>query len=565
MTGGEAVVRMLEAYGVEFAFGMGGFQALPYYDAIARREGFRHVLIRDEKHGAFAADGYARVANRAAVADATLGPGATNLISGLIESFNASVPVIALTGEVNSAFRTRGGTQESDQIGMLAPAVKETIVINTPDRIPEFMRRAFVVATGGRPGPVHVDVPEDVFHATVELALDDIAIVPGSDVVGGRRIRPDSHAVEDALALIRTAASPVMIVGGGVHLSRAYDEVAALADLAGIPVATTISGKGAIDEGHSLAAGLCGRYSRFANELIAAADVVIVVGSKLGEIATNRWTLIPPTCRLVHIDIDPRELGKYYPPTVGIWADARLALSDICAGLEGETLRSDREARIKQLACARSVWLETVEVKRQSEETPIHMARLLAELREAAPPETILVADGGFAAHWSALLYDVPAGRSYIANRGHAAIGYGLPGAIGAKLAAPDRPVVALCGDNGFAMSVAELETARRVGANVISVVVNNQALGYVKALQSSMYADRFISVDFEDVRYSKVATAFGAEGREVETPEALGPTLREAFDAAVEVPYVIDVMTTTDPREMLPGVDARTQQGAVR
>jgi acetolactate synthase I/II/III large subunit len=560
MTGGEAIVRMLEAYGVEFAFGMGGFQALPYYDALARRQSVRHVLIRDEKHGAFAADGYARVANRPAVADATLGPGATNLVSGLVESLNASVPMIALTGEINGAFRTRGGTQESDQVGMLAPAVKESIVIDRPERVPELMRRAFVSATGGRPGPVHIDVPEDVFHATLELNPDEFAVVPGSDVVGGRRVRPDSHLIENAAELVRSARSPVMIAGGGIHLSRAYEEVAAFAESAGVPVATTISGKGSIDERHELALGLCGRYSRFANELIAKADLVIVVGSKLGEIGTDRWSLISPATQLIHIDIDPDEIGKFYIPTVGVWADARLALIDLVTCLDGEKLESDRRTRSSEVNAARSAWLEAVEVKRRSSDVPIHMARLLAELANAAPPDTILVADGGFAAHWSALLYDVAAGRSYIANRGHAAIGYGLAGAIGAKLAAPSVPVVALCGDNGFAMSIAELETAKRAGAHVVSVVVNNQALGYVKALQSSMYNDRFISVDFQDVPYSEIGIAFGAGGRQVDSPDALQSALFEAFEAASDGPYVLDVRTTTDPREMLPGVDARTQ-----
>ena len=567
MTGGEAVVRMLSAYGVEFAFGMGGFQALPYYDALARQETVRHILIRDERNGAFAADGYARVRNRPAVADATLGPGATNLISGLAESFGASIPMIALTGEVNSAISGRGATQESDQWSMLKPTCKGSISITRSDRIPELMRRAFSIANGGRPGPVNVNIPEDVFHAQVEILESEFHVNPGSEVVCGRRIRPDSSLVDKAVDLLRSAAAPVILAGGGVHLSAAYEELRRLVDVTGIPVATTISGKGSIAEDHDLALGICGRYSRCANSFIEEADALLVVGCKLGEIATSRWSLVSATTRVVHVDIDPGEIGHVYTPAVGIWGDAKLTLSDLADALEGEvrTLGPRKPRLLGKVGAMKSKWLATALPSYRSRETPVHMARLLHDLRAVMPAESILVADGGFAAHWSALFYDVTApGRTYIANRGHAAIGYGLAGAIGAKLAAPERPVIALCGDNGFAMAVTELETAKRAGAPVICVVVNNLALGYVKALQHGMYGGRFISVDFEDVDYVAIARALGCNGRRVDSPDDLAPVFADALAEQMDAPFVVDVRTTTDPAAMLPGIDTRILRAKV-
>ena len=563
LTGGEAVARMLQLHDVEFAFGMAGFQPLPYYDALARQSQIRHVLIRDEKHGAFMADGYARIKNRPAVADATLGPGATNLISGLAEAYGASTPLIALTGEVNSLIGGRAATQESDQLGMIKPTAKMSISVDRIERVPELFRRAFTVATTGRPGPVHLNVREDVMHGRFDFL--DSELYPSSEATpaGRPRVRPDAALVDRAAAALRGAERPVMLVGGGIHLSEGWHELTALADLTGIPVATTMSGKGAITEQHPLSIGLFGRYSRFANEMIKAADVLLVVGCKLGEIATSRWTLFSPGTTIVQIDIDPSELGKVYRTEHGLCGDAKLTLADLASALSGDRRRMQERAgrQVAEVEQRRRAWLADADPNYRSAERPIHNARLLHELRAALPDDAILVADGGFAAHWSGLLYDVHMpGRTYIANRGHAAIGYGLSGAIGAKLAAPDRVVVALCGDNGFAMALAELETARRIGAPVIAVIVDNQTLGYVKALQHSLYNDRFISVDFLDVDYGAVGRAFGCYGARVDDPDQLGGVLREAIDSGETA--VIDVMVTTNAAQMLPGIDARVAAG---
>jgi acetolactate synthase-1/2/3 large subunit len=556
LTGGEAVLRMFQCYGVELSFGMGGFQPLPYYDALARQDQVRHILIRDEKHGSFAADAYARVKGRPCVADATVGPGATNLVSGAAESFGASVPQILLTADINAAISTRGATQESDQVSMLRPTSRATIQIDRIERIPELLRRAFTVATVGRPGPVHVNIPENVFHGVFEFEEDDFYVAPGTDTVGGIRVRPDAASIAHAAELIDGAERPVILAGGGLLLSGAYEPLARLSSTIGAPVATSISGKGSIPEDDPLALGVVGRFSRTGNDFVEHADVLIVVGCKLGEIVTRRWSLISPQTSIVQIDVDPHEPGRVYRTEAPIWGDAALALDDLA---DAVTPRPDRQAdTVRRVADARRKWSAGAEASFVSDEMPMPMPRVLRTLQECLPQRSIIVADGGFAAHWSALLYDITlTGRHYIANRGHAAIGYGLPGAIGAKLAAPDLPVVALCGDNGFAMAVAELETAKRIGAPVVCLVVNNQALGYVKALQHSMYDDRFVSVDFLDVDYAAVAKGFGCDGVRVHTHEELAAALHAGL--AADVPFVIDAIITNDAGKMLPGIDTRT------
>ena len=268
MTGGQALAEMLKLSGVGPMFGMGGFQLLPFYEA-CRALGLKHYLINDECSGAFAADAYAKVTNRPGVVDATLGPGATNLLTGLVESMNAGLPQIAIVGDANREHAWKNMTQETRQIEMLRPAVKEVIRVEVIKRLPEHVRRAFAVATSGRPVPVIIDVPEDVAHGAFDFDVSDFWVEPGTLKAQARRSRPASADVDSAVALLAKAERPLILAGGGVHISEAYDALLKLAEGHGIPVAHTMSGKGAIPCSHRLSAGLFGRYDRIANGLIA--------------------------------------------------------------------------------------------------------------------------------------------------------------------------------------------------------------------------------------------------------------------------------------------------------
>ena len=563
MTGGEALVRMLMAHEAGPMFGMGGFQLLPFYDA-ARRLGLNHNLINDERCAVFCADAYAKISGRVGLVDATLGPGATNLVTGLVEALNAGSPIVAIVGDAQRDHAGKNMTQETDQVSILRPACKELIKVETVARVPEAIRRAYAVATSGRPGPVVVDVPEDIAHGLHGFDEDDFAIDPRHITAPALRCRPDADDVAKAATIIRGAQRPMLLCGGGVHLSDATDALTRLAESCGIPVAHTMTGKGAISCASPLSAGLFGRYDRIANEMIEASDCLIVVGCKLGEIATKRFTIPGPGKTVIHMDNVAEEMGRTYQPTLKLWCDARAGLDDIADALseDADVQKASHAAFAAQVPLLMAKWREDVADRLNSEESPVHMARLVTEINKALPADGYMIADGGFAAHWGGLLFDTKqAGRSYVPDRGFASIGYGLPGAMGAQLAKPDAKVVGLTGDGGFNMVLGELETARRMKLGCTVVVVNNAASGYVKALQHLMYGEgAYQSSDLAETDYAKVAEAMGCHGIRVETPDQIAPALAAAF-AETDRPSVIDVMVTRDPSRMLPAVDNRAVQ----
>ena len=558
MTGGMALAEMLKLSGVGPMFGMGGFQLLPFYEA-CRALSLRHCLINDERCGAFAADAYAKVTNRPGVVDATLGPGATNLVTGIVESLNAGLPMIVITGNANREHATKNMTQETRQLEILRPIVKEVIRVEVIRRLPEHVRRAFAVATSGRPGPVLIDVPEDIAHGEHDFDASDFWVDPGTLQAQARRSRPGSADTDRAAAMLAKAERPLILAGGGVHISAAYDALGQLATAHGIPVAHTMSGKGAIACTHSHSAGLFGRYDRIANALVAQSDCLLVVGCKLGEIATKRFALIPPGKPLIHIEIEPTEIGRTTRTDVALVGDARLALEDLAAAL-GKGKTGARKDYLAEIPKRMAEWRQSATDRLESRETPINVGRLMGELNKVMPADGIVVADGGFAAHWGGLMFDTKqAGRHFLPDRGFASIGYGVPGGIGAQIGAGKRRVVSLTGDGGFNMSLGELETARRVGANFVTVVFNNAASGYVKALQHAVYGKgNYQSSDLIEMDYAAIAKGFGCHAIRVTDPEKLAGALKEGL-ANTSSPTVIDAIVTRDPARMLPAADNRT------
>jgi acetolactate synthase-1/2/3 large subunit len=561
MTGGRALAEVLRLTGTGPIFGMAGFQLLPFYEAV-RELRLHHILINDERTGAFASDAYARVSGRPGACDATLGPGVTNLITALVESYNAGVPVIAIAGDANRSHAWKNMTQETRQVDILRPAVKDLLRVETVQRVPEFVARAFAIATSGRPGPVVVDIPEDVAHGEHDFTEADFRLDPKTFSIPARRMRPASDDVEAAAVLLAKAKRPILLAGGGVHLSGAYAALARFAGEQSIPVAHTMSGKGSIACTNPLSAGLFGRYSRIANELIAESDCILVVGCKLGEIATKRYSLIPKNVPIIHLELVAEEIGRTTYADVALWGDAREGLQDLSDALAdgSNARRTERRDYVADVASRMNRWRIEAMPRYTSAEIPINMGRLIGDLQTAMPPDGILVADGGFAAHWTGLLYDTKeSGRTYVADRGLASIGYGLPGAMGAQLAAPDVPVVAITGDGGFNMTIGDLETAKRAGTNVIIVIVNNAASGYVKALQHAMYGKgNYQSSDLVEMDYGAIARAMGCNGIRVEKPDDLAAAYHTALNDR-SAPTVIDVVVTRDPGGMLPAADNRT------
>jgi acetolactate synthase-1/2/3 large subunit len=559
MTGGEAIARMIRAFEGGPMFGMGGFQLLPFYDA-ARRLGLKHYLINDERAGVFAADAYAKVSGKVGLVDATLGPGATNLVTGLLEALNAGTPMVALIGDTHRDHSWKNMTQESRQMDILRPACKEIIRIESVQRIPELMRRAFAVATTGRPGPVVVDVPEDVCHGSFGFGEADFEVNPAHQRAPALRCRPDADSVSRAAELIAGATRPVILAGGGVHLSGASTALTAFAKALNIPVAHTMTGKGAIPCTDALNAGLFGRYDRIANKLIEQSDLLVVIGCKLGEIATKRFTVPGPGKRVVHLDILAEEFGRTIEPELVLWGDARSGLEDLQGVLatRAASIRERLTHYAAEIPLRMAKWRQDVSGRLHSDEVPVSMARLMTEINRLLPADGYLVADGGFAAHWSGLLFDSKqAGRHFVPDRGFASIGYGLPGAMGVAMAAPGKTVFSLTGDGGFNMMLGEIETARRLGLTFTVIVVNNAASGYVKALQHLVYgAGSYHASDLAETNYAEAAKVLGCNGIRVEEPGQLAAALKQAM--SLKGPTVVDVVVTRDPAKMLPGVDNR-------
>ena len=559
MTGGEAIARLLRAHGIGPMFGMGGFQLLPFYDA-ARRLGLTHSLINDERCGVFAADAYAKITGRVGVVDATLGPGATNLVTGLIEALNAGTPLIAIVGNSHRLHSWKNMTQESRQVEILRPAVKELIKVEMIERLPELVIRAFQVATTGRPGPVVLDIPEDICHASYPFDPEDLDVPQIHQQIPNLRTRPDSHSINEAAQLLKNATRPLILAGGGIHLSDAAQTLESFAETFSLPVAHTMTGKGSISCNNPLNAGLFGRYDRIANQFIETSDCLLVIGCKLGEIATKRFTLPPKNIPVIHLEVVAEEIGRTLQPTIALWGDAKEGIKDLASVMQGtaEEQNEKRATYIEEVSKSMRDWRNSVNERLTSDEVPINMARLIHELNNELPEDAILVADGGFAAHWGGLLYDTKrAGRGFLPDRGFASIGYGLPGAIGGALA-KSGPIVAITGDGGFNMTLGELETAKRMGLEFVIVVVNNAASGYVKALQHLMYGEgAYQSSDLEETNYAKAAEALGCKGIRVEDPNEI----RKAISVGLRhkgCPTIIDLVVTRDPAKMLPGVDNR-------
>ncbi|MEH6754782.1 MAG: thiamine pyrophosphate-binding protein [Alphaproteobacteria bacterium] len=560
MSGGEAIAEMFKLHDVGPMFGMAGFQLLPFYDAV-RELGLQHTLINDERSGAFMADAWARVTGRPGVCDATLGPGATNLLTSLTESLNAGIPLIAMIGDSNREHAWKNMTQETRQVEMLRPAVKEVIRVEVGTRIPEHIRYAYTIATTGRPGPVLLDVPEDICHGVFEFSADDLFADPTTTYAPSRRSRPARDDVERAAKLLAEAKRPVILAGGGLHISGAQDELTAFAEEQSIPVGHTLSGKGSIACVHDLSLGLFGRYSRTANDVLDSADAIFVVGCKLGEIATKRYTIPRLGIPIIHLDIMAAEIGRWARTDIALCGDAREGIADLREALSdgAEKRRAGRTDFITEISAGKAKWRAEVEERLTSDEVPVNMARMVHELNNVLPEDAILVADGGFAAHWTGLIYDTKkAGRGYIPDRGMASIGYGVSGGIGAQLAAPDRPVFTLTGDGGLNMTLGDLETAARLKVPVTVLVVNNAASGYIKALQHAMFGGRYQSADLSELNYANIAENLGCRGIRVEHPDELAPAFRTALENR-DKPNVIDIVVTRDAGKMLPGVDNRT------
>jgi len=545
ISGGKLVSKLLRSYGVSYVFGMPGGQTLPIYMGILDEyPHMRHILFRCEKCAVYAADAYARVSSRPGVCDGTVGPGATNMVSGVAEAWGASIPLIVMTSDIHTWMVGKWASQECDQMTMMKPFVKAGFYLSKPDRIADAVQKAFRIATTGRPGPVHLDFPMDA-------VMDEVEYDPGLpvDLEHSRypsvRTVPDSDSVSKASELILKAERPLIVAGGGVVTSGAWDELRELAELLAIPVVTTIMGKGSMPEDHPLSLGVGGSSGKTcANQAMLESDLVVFVGCKTGQFATMNWTLPRPGTRIVHADVDPGEIGRNFPTDVGVVGDAKLSLRALVENLKEKTKKKSgvESPRLEEVRRAVKEWRGSVEPRMASDDVPIRPTRLVREMRSFLSDDAILACDASLASFWGAIFFDVRrAGRCFLAPRGMAGIGAGFSFTLGAKVAAHDRQVMGLGGDGGFGMSLHEIETARRMNLPIVYAVLNDSALGWIKLVELATFK-RTVSADFTPLDFSKIAGAFGCKGIRVERPGEIAEAIREGFRA--EIPTVLDVVT---------------------
>ncbi len=540
------VAETLHAYGTSHIFGMK--DPIDIFHA-ADALGIQAITVHDEKHGVIMAHGFAKATNRPGVCASMCGPAATNLITGLLEARQSSIPLVVFVVDIAASQRGRHASSELDHFAALGPFVKWIGRIEEPERAAEMTRYAFRVATSGRPGPVVLLCPRDVMGKTADC---DVYAEDGFDRFPSLRSRASGEGVSRAAALLIEAERPVIVSGGGAMHSLATGQVMALAEGLSIPVATTMNGRGAIADDHLLSVGVLGsstggKYGRgrVANDILGEADVALIIGSRNGQICTSDWTLPRPGTRIIHIDVDPKEIARNFPTEVGLVGDARETLGDLmdeCRRLGGRTANSVQLDRVSAL---RQSWRDETAGIFQSQQVPIRPERLLHEISRRIEPDAYVVTDASYVTGWAMSHIDSHGGGNpMISPRGTGGLGWGLPAAIGAKLAHPERQVVCVTGDGGFGYVVGELETAARYDADIVAVVFNNASLAFQKHAEEKLHGRSF-ECDFLAVDYAAIAREMHWLGERIEHPEDIGDALDRAIAAGK--PYLLDVVIDPD------------------
>ncbi len=544
MTGADAMVRMLEAHGVRHIFGLCGDTSLPMYDSLRNLDhSITHVLTRDERSATYMADGYARVSGRPGVCEGPSGGGATYILPGLIEASESSYPVLGITSDISVGSYGKYPLTEVDQEALMRPLTKWNTVIRRADHIPRMVRAAFRAMTTGRPGAAHLGLPYDIQYDTIDPA--DIWADAKLSAYPAYPAAPEPGAAEAAVEAILSAKSPLIVCGGGVVIAGAMGELQRLAERLDIPVATSISGQGALADVHPNAVGVVGSNGGTDEtwERMEAADLVVFMGCRAGSTTTARWEAPKPGARVVHFDSDPMAVGANYPTEVGVVGDLRLALAQVNAVLDARDQGAATFGGAAAVAELKTRKFAAFEVHAQSDQSPIKPERVVATLQRLLPEEAVVVSDPGTSCPYFSAYYQQPLpGRHFITNRAHGALGYAMSAALGAWFGRPGAKVVGLMGDGSFGFTCGELETVTRARANITYVVFSNSNFGWIKASQKADKGARYYNVDFARTDQAAVAAAYGVKSWRVEDSATLEGVLRAAI--AHDGPTLVDVIT---------------------
>lgn len=544
--GADAMVRMLQLNGVKHIFGLCGDTSLPFYDAMARLDhGMNHILTRDERSAGYMADAYARVTGKVGVCEGPSGGGATYLLPGLAEANESSVPVLGITSDVSVGARGKFPLTELDQQALYRPLTKWNTTIDRVDQIPHAVRSAFRAMTTGRPGATHICLPYDVQKHALDPA--DVWAQPGHDRYPAYRSAPDPAAVAEAADRLVAARSPVLICGGGVLIAGAGAALDALATLLNAPVCSSVSGQGSLAGSHPLNAGVVGTNGgvEATRAVVAQADLVMFIGARAGSTTTEHWQMPSRKVTIVHLDVDAMTIGTNYRTDVALVGDALLGLQALHAAVQQRIARRPADAAdgAALAATARAAKLAFFAPLAASLERPIKPERVVDTLNRLLPARAIVVADPGTPCPYFTAYFDAPqAGRHFITNRAHGALGFAMSAGFGAAIGQPDSVVVAVMGDGSFGFTCGELETIVRRNVPLKMIVFSNSVFGWIKASQKSGYDERYFSVDFNRTHHARVAEAFGVKAWRVEDPADLEAALKAAL--MHDGPALVDVIS---------------------
>jgi len=545
-SGAYALIDSLTLHGVEHIFGYPGGAILPIYDELylwETAEKVKHILVRHEQAAAHAADAYARATGKVGVCFGTSGPGATNLVTGIATAHMDSIPMVIITGQVGRAFIGSDAFQETDIFGITLPIVKHSYVVRDPRDMARIIAEAFHIASTGRPGPVLVDIPKDVGLEEFEYT----PVLPGSVKLAGYRptVKGNSRKISQALDLIRVAQKPLLYVGGGAIAANAHAEICQLAEIFQLPVTTTLMGKGSFDEHHPLAVGMLGMHgTAYANFAVSECDLLIAVGARFDDRVTGRLDQFASRAQVIHIDIDPAEVGKNRAPEVPIVGDVRQVLLEL--------LHRYEEVGIPPEPNQTKQWLAKIDDWRQDYPLVVpHYPEVLSPqevIVEVATqaPHAYYTTDVGQHQMWAAqFLKNGP--RQWISSAGLGTMGFGLPAAMGVKVAFPDEQVICIAGDASVQMNIQELGTLAQYGINAKIVIINNRWQGMVRQWQEAFYEERYSSSNMEKGMpdFVKLAEAYGVKGMHVTKREDLEGAI--ATMLATESPFILNVIVSRD------------------
>jgi len=548
MKGGEAIIKSLQDHGVDIVFGYPGGVLLPLYDVIYDSD-LKHILVRHEQCAAHAADGYARASGKVGVCIGTSGPGATNLVTGIATAYMDSSPILAIAGQVATGLIGNDAFQEVDTLGLTMPITKHNFQAMRADEIPGIVKSSFYIASSGRPGPVAIDLPKDVQEEEFEYNKEFKIDLPGyKPTKKGHPLQ-----IKKASGLILNSKKPVILAGGGVILSESSEELLELSKIINAPVTTSLMGKGSFPEDNPLSLGMLGMHGRkVANMVVDECDCLIVIGCRFSDRTTGNVEQFAPHAKIIHVDVDPAEIGKNIEVDLPIVGDAKIVMSDLIKTISKLKNKEDKRKSNHKWADYISNFKINCTPRLSYEDVPLKPQQVIKEIRDSIDYDAVVTTDVGQNQMWMAHYFTSKIPRTFLSSGGLGTMGFGFPAAMGAKVALPENDVVAVCGDGGFLMVSQDLATIKEYDIPVVICVLDNRYLGMVAQWQKLFYDERMSHTHLGEVPdFVKLAEAFGVHGERVERPGEMKETLQNALKSGE--PTLIDVII--DPDEILPMV----------